>query len=164
MGRYFTRQQIEEIRNQLAIRTVKDSDFPTTSKIEYDDFVAIVQNGVNKKININALFQELGVDFCSKYVLSLPIYTENGSNMLRKFDEADMVAKVMRGYDDVTANVPMRLFDWSRSSGDPSSDRAWNEQHQAYGPRVHITRSDINGSCTFFCCLPMEALEYIYNS
>lgn len=47
---HFTRQEIEEIRMQLAQQGMKDTDFEETDKFVGDDFFVIVQDGVNKKI------------------------------------------------------------------------------------------------------------------
>lgn len=52
---YLTRKQLEIIAQQLAAISVKDSDFDLTEEINDDDFVAIVQNGINKRILISTL-------------------------------------------------------------------------------------------------------------
>ena len=52
---YLTKKQLEEIAQQLAAISVKDSDFDETEHINDDDFVAIVQNGLNKRILIATL-------------------------------------------------------------------------------------------------------------
>jgi hypothetical protein len=52
---YLTKKQLEEIAKQIASISVKDSDFEETEEINDDDFVAIVQNGVNKRILIETL-------------------------------------------------------------------------------------------------------------
>lgn len=51
MSKHFTRQEIEEIRMQLAQQGKKDTDFEETDKFVGDDFFVIVQDGVNKKIS-----------------------------------------------------------------------------------------------------------------
>lgn len=52
---YLTKKQLEVIAEQIASISVKDSDFDLTEEINDDDFVAIVQNGVNKRILIATL-------------------------------------------------------------------------------------------------------------
>lgn len=52
---YLTRKQLEIIAQQLAAISVKDSDFDLTEEINDDDFVAIVQNGINKRMLISTL-------------------------------------------------------------------------------------------------------------
>lgn len=52
---YLTKNQLEEIAQQLAAISVKDSDFDLTTYINDDDFVAIVQNGINKRVLIETL-------------------------------------------------------------------------------------------------------------
>ena len=48
--KYFTKQQIEEIRKQLATLGVRDTDFETVTALRDTDFIAIVREGVNRKI------------------------------------------------------------------------------------------------------------------
>lgn len=54
-----TRELVVEVAKQLATRSVRDSDFILADVIDEDDNVAIVQNGVNKKISISALTNAL---------------------------------------------------------------------------------------------------------
>lgn len=158
---HFSKQEIEEIRRRLEQTAIKDSQFPDASVISLEDFVAIVQDSVNKKISVGSLFSYLGPEIASKYVISLQVFCENGSNMIRKNSSADMVAKVYSGFIDVTDRIPPSLFSWTRSSGNSSSDSVWNSLHEGVGPSVHITRDDINRGCTFLCTIPPNALDYI---
>lgn len=56
--RYFTKQQIDEIRKQLATMGVRDTDLVTASLLRGNEYVAIVQDGVNKKISLAKLFEQ----------------------------------------------------------------------------------------------------------
>ena len=51
MARHFTKQEIEEIRKQLSTTAVRDLELPETLEMTDSDYVAVVQNGVNKKFN-----------------------------------------------------------------------------------------------------------------
>ena len=51
MAKHFTRQEMEEIRMQLAQQGMKDTDFIETDKFTGDDYFVIVQDGKNKKIS-----------------------------------------------------------------------------------------------------------------
>lgn len=58
--RFFTQEQIDEIRMRLAaINGAKDSEFDQATYIGDNDYVAIVQNGKNKKANISLLKQDI---------------------------------------------------------------------------------------------------------
>lgn len=58
--RFFTQEQIDEIRMRLAaIFGAKDSEFDQATYIGDTDYVAIVQNGKNKKANVSLLKQDL---------------------------------------------------------------------------------------------------------
>lgn len=49
---YLTNAQIREIGKQLSVYGIKDTEFDTSEALKSDDYVAIVQDGVNKKISI----------------------------------------------------------------------------------------------------------------
>lgn len=49
---HFSKSEIDEIIRLIASRGVKDSDFSEATDVSGDDYVAIVQNGVNKKIKL----------------------------------------------------------------------------------------------------------------
>ena len=51
MARHFTKQEIEEIRKQLSTTAVRDLELPETLEMTDSDYVAVVQNGINKKFN-----------------------------------------------------------------------------------------------------------------
>lgn len=51
---YFTKNQIDEIQRRLATLSVRDSDLPETDTLTSDDFVAIVQDGENRRISVDA--------------------------------------------------------------------------------------------------------------
>ena len=79
--KYFTKAQIEEIRKQLATMGVRDTDLPYAYGLNGDEIVAIVQDGINKKVGIRELIHDYlpddiasGVDGKSAY----QIWVENG--------------------------------------------------------------------------------------
>lgn len=56
----FTREQIHEISKRLSELGIKDTDLGEVDKISSDDVIAIVQNGVNKKVSIKELISSIG--------------------------------------------------------------------------------------------------------
>lgn len=54
--KHFTKEQIEEIRIQLATKAVRDSDFDETFSIQDEDFVPILQGEKNKRISAGNMF------------------------------------------------------------------------------------------------------------
>lgn len=52
---HFTKAQINEIARQIATISVKDTDFESASRLSSNDYLTIVQNGVNKKISASEL-------------------------------------------------------------------------------------------------------------
>jgi len=49
----FTKEQIEEIRQRLALNVSRDSDFPIAESLNDDDIITLVQDSINKKISIS---------------------------------------------------------------------------------------------------------------
>ena len=79
--KYFTKAQIEEIRRQLATQGVRDTDLDNAGPLSGDELVAIVQNGMNKKVGVRKLIHDYlpsdiasGEDGKSAY----EIWKENG--------------------------------------------------------------------------------------
>lgn len=58
-----TRELVDEVAKQLATRSMRDSDLPEVDGIQESDSVAIVQEGVNKRVGLKALAQFLGETF-----------------------------------------------------------------------------------------------------
>lgn len=56
--KYFTQAQIEEIRRQLATLGVRDTDLQNAGPLSGDELVAIIQNGINKKVGIRKLIHD----------------------------------------------------------------------------------------------------------
>lgn len=56
----FTREQIHEISKRLSELGIKDTYLEEVDKISSDDVIAIVQNGVNKKVSIKELISSIG--------------------------------------------------------------------------------------------------------
>ena len=56
--KYFTKAQIEEIRRALATEGVKDTDLDNAHALSGDELVAIVQDGVNKKVGVRKLIHD----------------------------------------------------------------------------------------------------------
>lgn len=79
--KYFTKEQIEEIRRQLATLGVRDTDLDSAGPLSGDELVAIIQNGINKKVGVRKLIHDYlpsdiasGEDGKSAY----EIWKENG--------------------------------------------------------------------------------------
>ena len=55
---FLTKNQLEQIRKYIATYGIRTTDFPDTPTVTADDYVAIVQGGVNKKVKLSDLFDE----------------------------------------------------------------------------------------------------------
>lgn len=52
-----TKRQIREIASQLAVRGMRDTDFDVTTSMTSSDYVAIVQDNVNRIISFQSLIE-----------------------------------------------------------------------------------------------------------
>lgn len=55
MARHFSKDAIEEMRQQLAVTALRDTDFTETDKFTGEDRVAIVQDGKNMLLPLKVL-------------------------------------------------------------------------------------------------------------
>lgn len=53
MAKHFTKEEIEDIRNQLAITAIHDNELPVVTQISETDYMPFVQDGKNKRILID---------------------------------------------------------------------------------------------------------------
>ena len=58
---FFTREDIEKIHQGLLKLGIKDSELPETINVNSDDTLAVVQDGKNKKINIEEFFNNISL-------------------------------------------------------------------------------------------------------
>ena len=54
-----TKEEMDDIARRIATLAKKDTDFPDANALEEEDLVAIVQNGINKKINLSDFANQL---------------------------------------------------------------------------------------------------------
>ena len=151
---HFTKQEVEEMRQRLAATAVKDTDLPETMHVSMTDYIAIVQDGRNKKTSIGTLYSTVEYQ---NYTVNIYVY--NGSMIMRRGSSADLVAQVLRNETDITDYIPSSLFSWERSSGYSEADRIWNNAHRAAGKTIHITSADVMRECTFFCVVPIDSIN-----
>ncbi len=75
----------------------------------------------------------------------------SGNNFINGNIATTLQAKVYRGGDDITADLPNNAFSWLRFSDNIDTDAIWNEQHQSAGPLIGIDNEDIYRKATFTC-------------
>lgn len=59
MARYFTKQQIEEIARRLATESVRDTDFDNATAITGDEYIPVVQDGLNRKVTMEDFVRQV---------------------------------------------------------------------------------------------------------
>lgn len=76
--KYFTQAQIEEIRKALATQGVKDTDLPDVNGLVGNELVAIVQDGINKKVGVKKLIHDFLPDDIADGESAYQIAVNNG--------------------------------------------------------------------------------------
>lgn len=153
-----SKELVQQIAQQLATKAVRDSDLPETHAVYLDDFLAIVQDGENRKVGLSELLKAISEETGSAWVFLLEVFCKDGANMLRLGESATLEARVRIGVDDITEDIPQSYFSWERSSNSTQKDKIWGQIHKGVGNEIHITRADINKACTFYCYIPIQSL------
>jgi len=133
-------------------------DIVAHARMSIHDFLAIVKAGEDMGVGIDEYVQ-LAEYLYGQFYLSVDVFCANGAMMLHGGREADAFAVVRLGDEDVTSRIPPEQFSWERSSGSQEQDAIWNMLHDGVGPRIHVTAADVNGSCTFYCIIPVSSIK-----
>lgn len=90
-------------------------------------------------------------------VTNLPYRLEIGSTngLLFKNNNIDTVlyAKVYKGKEEITSQIPKEQFIWKRVSDDADGDTAWDTAHKNIGSSFRATKDDVPMRATFSCDL-----------
>ena len=86
MAKHFTKQEIDEIRQQLATYGVRDSEFPEAETVASEDEVMILQDEKNKRLDVgkieNKIYTKIHDEGIDGQVLSDNNYTTGEKNKL----------------------------------------------------------------------------------
>ena len=77
---YFSQEDYIKIENWLYKRSMKDSDFEEAEPLNGNEFIAIVQNGSNKKISIREFVNKLYRYNINDFLNVTSIYKINNIN------------------------------------------------------------------------------------
>lgn len=93
-------------------------------------------------------------DLENKVPVKVEIISTQGNIFRNGQIDTMLVAKFMKGAEDVTAKIPPDIPIWKRVSLDGAGDVAWNNAHKAVGSSVRVTKDDLYVRATFTCELP----------
>lgn len=80
MARYFTKQQIAEIKQRLATESVRDTDFDETTPLTGDEFIAVIQDGLNRKVTMADFVEEVTDNFVVIPEGDIALYNKTGDS------------------------------------------------------------------------------------
>lgn len=112
-------------------------------------------------ITVNKLASDVNtdLDLSSNTSINLKIETELAykleiiatSDILSKdIVSTTLTAKVWKGKDDVTNDIPASRFRWERVTNDAAADATWNSAHIGM-KSITLGCSDVNYSATYSC-------------
>lgn len=79
------------------------------------------------------------------------IISSNGNIFKAGKIQTTLSARVYKGSDDITYDVPSSKFRWTRVSSDAVSDQNWNDRYFGGTRSVDVTTEDVYQRATFFC-------------
>lgn len=144
--KYFTPAQIEEIRRQLATLGIRDTDLENAGPLSGDELVAIIQNGINKKVGVRKLIHDYlpsdiasGEDGKSAYEIwkenGHPTGTEEEFLASLKGDKGDTGATGATGPKGATGATGPQGPQGPKGDPGSGSDVTWN-QIQESGTKI----------------------------
>uniref|UniRef100_UPI004055A9FB hypothetical protein n=1 Tax=Alistipes sp. TaxID=1872444 RepID=UPI004055A9FB len=84
--------------------------------------------------------------------LTLDIESTDGETFLVGQLSTTLTAKVKRGITDITADILVGDWSWTRETGDIASDTIWNTDHAGCGNSVTLTNEDLAALSGRFIC------------
>ena len=84
--------------------------------------------------------------------LTLDIESTDGETFLVGQLSTTLTAKVKRGVTDITADILVGDWSWTRETGDVASDTIWNTDHAGCGNSVTLTNEDLAALSGRFIC------------
>lgn len=84
--------------------------------------------------------------------LTLDIESTDGETFLVGQLSTTLTAKVKRGVTDITADILVGDWSWTRETDDVASDTIWNTDHAGCGNSVTLTNEDLAALSGRFIC------------
>lgn len=81
------------------------------------------------------------------------IRSTNGSVFKNGVIDTWFYAVVYKGSEDITAQIDVNRFRWTRISDDAASDKIWNEKYFGGTKEIRITTEDVYRRATFECSI-----------
>lgn len=111
MGGHLSREQIEEIARALASKSKKDTDFVETDELSGDDFIAIVQDGHNKKIKASKLESKISdVSYDTELNHEIDLHVKTKTRRLLKTSAISTADKNVDVVNDAEAVALMKIL------------------------------------------------------
>lgn len=99
MARYFTKQQIAEIKARLATESFRDTDFDDSTKLHGDEYLAIVQDGLNRKVKLGDFMEELTTRLIVIDKDQNVLYNETGTSTVAGMTQAAITGALAKKLD-----------------------------------------------------------------
>ena len=84
------------------------------------------------------------------------ILSSNGSIFQANNIRTVLEARAFRGSEDVTDDIPLSNFIWTRVSDDLAGDNVWNQKYFGGAKTIVVTNEDVRRRATFFCSIEIN--------
>ena len=105
---FLTQKQLEQIREYIAAFGIRTTDFPDTPTVTANDWLAIVQDGTNKKIKVSDLFDP---ELLPSLIVDINVVDEWGPTTTSDHTSALSAALGKELYDAVGNIQPTTIYD-----------------------------------------------------
>lgn len=132
------------------------------NKAVLDSILAVVKKGDNLELTDSNILSSLRVmDAIDEVAANINYHVEivslNGNTFRNDNIDTTLIAKVYRGYTDITDTIPGTAFRWKRRSNDAATDALWNATYEAvYSNTIYLTDLDVDGRAVFNCEVTIE--------
>lgn len=148
---------VKEIKTELSVVSgqVKSKVESATYSKDFADVnqkVAQVEQGVaNTNDRIDGI--------ATKVTYSAKIVSTNGTTFKNGEIDTTLFCRVSEGSNDITDQVDVAAFKWTRVSDDAAADAAWNAAHATPAKSIHITSADFVGRASFDCDVVYDTVD-----
>lgn len=91
--------------------------------------------------------------------------SSNGTRFIGNDIDTEIIATVFKYNQDISDDLPVERWTWTRTSDFPESDVEWNAKHVGTGNHLHLTRADFPGDGirkqTIYCTAFIDAVTSV---
>lgn len=123
---FFTREDIEKIHQGLLRLGIKDSELPETINVNSDDTLTIVQDGKNKKINIEEFFNNISLFKKEGFINITDRFNKHSISLIKAIQTVPTHQRIdglVITFEDI--NGDWRIYQFRGNSNEFTNENKW---------------------------------------